>query len=70
LILGWLWIETESIWIVALAHGALNAWGQYAFKFMTGPGQLRDALVLTTGGIALTAVGAVLVTRSNPARFA
>jgi uncharacterized protein len=27
LILGWLWLRTESIWLVAIAHGALNNWG-------------------------------------------
>ena len=27
LVIGWLWVRTESIWIVALAHGALNNWG-------------------------------------------
>src|SRR6478736_583893 len=32
LIIGWLWLRTKSIWIVALTHGALNNWGQYAFK--------------------------------------
>jgi membrane protease YdiL (CAAX protease family) len=32
LIIGWLFVRTESIWIAALAHGALNNWGQYAFK--------------------------------------
>jgi len=35
--LGWLWLQTRSIWMLALAHGVLNNWGQYAFKFMDGP---------------------------------
>jgi len=34
LVISWLWIKTKSIWIVSFAHGALNNWGQYAFKFM------------------------------------
>jgi len=34
LIIGWFWIKTKSIWIVSIAHGALNNWGQYAFKYM------------------------------------
>jgi membrane protease YdiL (CAAX protease family) len=34
IILGWLWVKTESIWIVSIAHGSLNNWGQYLFKFM------------------------------------
>ena len=32
LILGWLWLTTKSIWLVAIAHGASNNWGQYAFN--------------------------------------
>ena len=34
LIIGWLWLRTESIWLVAIAHGSLNNSGQYAFKYM------------------------------------
>jgi membrane protease YdiL (CAAX protease family) len=36
LIISWFWIKTKSIWIVSAAHGALNNWGQYAFKYMGG----------------------------------
>jgi membrane protease YdiL (CAAX protease family) len=36
LVIGWLWLRTQSLWIVAIAHGALNNWGQYAFKFTSG----------------------------------
>jgi membrane protease YdiL (CAAX protease family) len=34
LVISWLWKKTKSIWIVSIAHGALNNWGQYAFKYM------------------------------------
>jgi membrane protease YdiL (CAAX protease family) len=34
LVISWFWIRTKSIWIVSIAHGALNNWGQYAFKYM------------------------------------
>jgi len=66
LVIGWLWVRTQSIWIVALAHGALNNWGQYAFKFMEdgGPGgQPRDMMILGAGGLAILAVGSLLVAR-------
>ena len=66
LVIGWLWVRTQSIWIVALAHGALNNWGQYAFKFMEdgGPGgQPRDMMILGAGGLALLMVGSLLVAR-------
>jgi hypothetical protein len=58
LILGWLWLRTESIWLAAIAHGALNNWGQYAFKYMkdtTAP----DAV--SAGFLALLAAGILLL---------
>jgi membrane protease YdiL (CAAX protease family) len=69
LVIGWLWLRTESIWLVSLAHGALNNWGQYAFKFMEGPGQLHDALVLAAGGAALVATGSLLLAFGLPTRL-
>jgi outer membrane protein assembly factor BamB len=61
LVLGWLWLRTRSIWIVALAHGAMNNWGQFAFKYMqAGPG-VDLAPVLLAGSVAVVVTGAVLV---------
>lgn len=57
LVIGWLWLQTESIWLVAIAHGALNNWGQYAFKFMAGTGPIGDAWALGAGSLALIALG-------------
>jgi branched-subunit amino acid ABC-type transport system permease component len=68
-VIGWLWVPTESIWMVALAHGALNNWGQYAFKFMgegrgqSGPG---DVLVLAASGVLLLVTASVLLVRGWP----
>ena len=62
LIIGWLWLRTESIWVVTVAHGALNAWGQYAFKYMKDsvvPGS--DAAAGAAGSVALVTVGALLL---------
>ena len=59
LIIGWLWLRTESIWLVAIAHGSLNHGGQYAFKFVSGEGQSIDVLVLAAGGMALIALGVI-----------
>jgi membrane protease YdiL (CAAX protease family) len=62
LILGWLWVRTESIWLVSIAHGALNNWGQYAFKYMKDSGSVgKDALALSGGFLVLFAVAAVLL---------
>ena len=57
-------MRTESIWLVAVAHGSLNNWGQYAFKYMKDSGTPdRDLAVLGVGFVALFVVGAVLVRR-------
>ena len=64
LILGWLWLRTESIWLVAIAHGASNNWGQYAFKYMKDSGTPdRDMIVLGAGSLALLCVGVLLLVR-------
>jgi membrane protease YdiL (CAAX protease family) len=65
LIIGWLWLRTESIWLVTLAHGALNDWGQYAFKYMkdsvTPDAASSDAAALRAGSVALLVVGVSLL---------
>ena len=64
LVIGWLWLRTESIWIVSLAHGALNAWGQYAFKYMKDSVSPRsDAAAGAAALVALLAVGTLLLWR-------
>jgi len=66
LILGWLWLRTESIWLVAVAHGALNNWGQYAFKYMKDtPTVGTDLAVLGAGFLALFVVGSFLLWRAD-----
>jgi len=69
LILGWLWLRTESIWLVSIAHGSLNNWGQFAFKYLQDTGTPdRDLLVLAAGSAALLAVGAALLMVFAPRR--
>jgi membrane protease YdiL (CAAX protease family) len=68
LVLGWLWVRTQSVWLVALAHGALNDWGQYAFKFTVQTGKPEDALVLAAGSVALVCVGTLLLWYAWPGR--
>jgi membrane protease YdiL (CAAX protease family) len=62
LILGWLWIRTESVWLVAIGHGALNNWGQYAFKYMRDTQNTNaDLVALSSGYFALLVVGILLL---------
>jgi uncharacterized protein len=65
LVLGWLWLRSQSIWIVSLAHGALNNWGQLAFKYMDGFGQ-HDAWLLGAQGVALLVTGSLLLLLAPP----
>ena len=46
IIFSWLWIRTQSIWMVSIAHGSLNNWGQYAFKFMDDTSSASQTLSL------------------------
>ena len=67
LIMGWFWLRTESIWLVSIAHGSLNTWGQYAFKYMKSdlrPAAVNaDLLVLNAGSLALFFIAVVLLWR-------
>ena len=67
LVIGWLWVRTESIWIVAIAHGALNDWGQYAFKYMEAFTAPDQRVVLGAGFVVLYCVAAVLLAFGVPA---
>ena len=58
IVLGWLWIRTRSIWIVSFSHGALNNWGQYAFKYIENEsGTLENIFLLAGINIALLLTG-------------
>ncbi|HEX5108994.1 MAG TPA: CPBP family intramembrane glutamic endopeptidase [Vicinamibacterales bacterium] len=61
LVLGWLWLRTESIWLVSIAHGAFNNWGQYALKYMKDPVVASPEQALGTGFVALFVVACLLL---------
>lgn len=66
LVLGWLWMRSRSIWLVSIAHGALNNWGQYAFKYMRATRTPNaDLAVLGSGYIALLVLGVLLLWRDG-----
>jgi membrane protease YdiL (CAAX protease family) len=70
LILGWLWLRTDSLWLVAIAHGASNNWGQYAFKYMEDSGiPNKDVIVLCVGSLALLVIGVLLLSREGESRL-
>jgi membrane protease YdiL (CAAX protease family) len=65
LFLAFLWLKTSSIPLVSLAHGALNNWGQYAFKFMRTSGE-RDLALFALVNVAILAVGVGALARTPP----
>jgi membrane protease YdiL (CAAX protease family) len=68
LFLGWLYQRTGSIWLAAIAHGAANNWGQFAFRFMEG--DAANLPLAMANSIALFTLGLVVVrcrmTSANP----
>jgi membrane protease YdiL (CAAX protease family) len=65
LVIGWLWVKTESIWIVSIAHGAFNNWGQYALKYMRY-GRAPDLIVGGAGVLAVLVLGTLLLAVGLP----
>jgi membrane protease YdiL (CAAX protease family) len=64
LVIGWLWLRTESVWICAIAHGSLNSLSEYAFKFMKdGPATDADLFTGNLGTVAMLVVGGLLLWR-------
>ncbi len=66
LIIGWLWVRTESIWVVAIAHGALNNWGQYALKYMRDFIDPDPGAAVASGFLGLYVVGGLLLAFGMP----
>ena len=70
IVLGWLWISSRSIWIVTLAHGALNNWGQFAFKYMEDSppketGVHSNVVLLAAVNFALLVLGLIILFSLN-----
>ncbi len=69
LILGWLWFRTQSIWLVAIAHGASNTGDNMRSSTRRIRGTPdRDIRALNIGFLALLLVGVILLSRSSDFR--
>ena len=66
LVLGWLWMRTRSIWMVTLALGAVNSWGQYVFTYVSAFTKADPIVVLDAGGRAVLLLGVALVILALP----
>jgi membrane protease YdiL (CAAX protease family) len=68
LVFGWLWVRTQSIGVVCLAHGALNNWGQLAFKYLPDlpPGDDMNWLLASLdGALFITGMTVLLSIKSG-----
>ncbi len=55
--LAFLWIKSRSIWVIAFAHGSLNNWGQFAFKYMSDDPAPGFPWLLVSLNISLLLIG-------------
>jgi membrane protease YdiL (CAAX protease family) len=61
--LSWLYLETRSSWVAALAHGSMNAWGNLPVVFLV-PGfnlLLGGTVPSLTGWLVMAALVGVLI---------
>jgi membrane protease YdiL (CAAX protease family) len=70
IIIGWMYLNTRSPWVAALAHGSLNAWAGLPYLFLT-PGfdtVLGGTLTSLPGFLAMGLfVGWLVLTKRLPA---
>lgn len=65
---GWLYMRSQSLWVLVLAHASMNKWGSAAFRFLevpTGDGLLWSELISM---IALGTFTLFILSRENQAR--
>jgi hypothetical protein len=71
IILGWLWVRTQSLVIVSLAHGSLNNWGQYAFKYLDDASSEGETIALVAAlNVGLLLVSLVILARMKEYKLA
>lgn len=47
--LGWLYVRTRSLWVVALGHASANAWSQFPLRFLDVPRHTEGPLLIVIG---------------------
>jgi uncharacterized protein len=64
--LNWLFLRTQSIWVVTLAHGALNNWSQIFFRwFVEAQDSVNVVLIASQqAGLILLGFGALFLVKT------
>jgi membrane protease YdiL (CAAX protease family) len=71
--LSWLYLSTRSSWVAALAHGAMNAWGNLPLVFLVpGFNLLLGGMVASLTGwiILILFIGLLVLTKQLPISIA
>lgn len=61
--LGYLYVRTRSIWVVALAHGATNNWGQFIFRWFVDGDDRMNLILIASQNIGLLLLGLFFLRR-------
>jgi uncharacterized protein len=61
--LGYLYLKTGSVWVVALAHGATNNWGQFIFRWFIEGDDRFNLVLIVSENVGLLLLGLVFLPR-------
>ena len=61
--LGYLYLKTGSVWVVALAHGATNNWGQFIFRWFVEGDDKANLVLIRSENVGLLLLGLFLLPR-------
>jgi len=54
IVFGWMWLASRSVWVTAVAHGSLNAWGGLALVVLTPFDMIKSGVINSlTGWVVL-----------------
>jgi len=61
--LGYLYLKTGSVWVVALAHGATNNWGQFIFRWFVDSDDKLNLILIASQNVGLLLLGFFFLAR-------
>jgi membrane protease YdiL (CAAX protease family) len=56
IVFGWMWLASRSVWVTAVAHGSLNAWGGLALVVLTPFDMTKSGVINSLTGCLVLVV--------------
>jgi membrane protease YdiL (CAAX protease family) len=53
ILFGWMWLASRSVWVAAVAHGSLNAWGGLALVVLTPFDMIKSGVINSLTGLVV-----------------